>query len=385
MVKSAVNKPILVALLAVSMLVTAGVQEGWAADTIRVGLSIPLSGPAAWMGEDYRMGAILAVEAINAAGGVAGKRLQLFEADDACTPAQAASAYRKLIDFDRVDVIVGAGCSGPTLAAMPIVQQSRIVNLTPASTNPDITRRAGVGGNPWQFRLNVDDSIMADAFAAYIAERAKSVTIFAANNDFGRGAAQEYRERFAELGVQVVGVEYFEQGQADYRPTLTKVKAQNPEALLLIMEAKDGAVFVRQFHEVGMTQRIFSRGSLVTAEFIEAMGTDVAMGEGIEEATLWALGQDPELDRLHQERWNTPPRAHGAMAYYAMHVLAAAIEQSGKTDRAGIREALAAVSVELPGLGKIEFDDYNQAHPNMVITRLEGGQVRLIQTLPTAP
>jgi branched-chain amino acid transport system substrate-binding protein len=356
----------------------------WAqGDIIKVGLSAPLSGPVAWMGEDYTHGATLATEIINKKGGVLGKQIKLFTADDACSPAQAAGSYRKLIDFDAVDVIIGAGCSGPTLAAMPIVEKAEIANLTPASTNPDITRRAGVGGNRWQFRLNVDDSLMARHFAKYIGEQAKSVTLLAANNDFGRGAVAAYKEEFGKVGVRFAGEEYFEQGQADFRPTLTRIKGQNPEAILLVMEGKDAAVFIRQFQEVGMKQKIFARGSVVTAEFIEALGKDVQFGEGIQEATLWAIGQDSELDNAYKVRWGTPPKAHGAMAYYAMLAMAQAIQNSGKTNRAGIRDALQALKVELPGLGSIDFDDHNQAHPNVVITQLKEGKVTLLKKIPT--
>jgi len=266
---------------------------------------------------------------------------------------------------------------------MPIVEKAEIANLTPASTNPDITRRAGVGGNRWQFRLNVDDSLMARHFAKYIGEQAKSVTLLAANNDFGRGAVAAYKEEFGKVGVRFAGEEYFEQGQADFRPTLTRIKGQNPEAILLVMEGKDAAVFIRQFQEVGMKQKIFARGSVVTAEFIEALGKDVQFGEGIQEATLWAIGQDSELDNAYKVRWGTPPKAHGAMAYYAMLAMAQAIQNSGKTNRAGIRDALQALKVELPGLGSIDFDDHNQAHPNVVITQLKEGKVTLLKKIPT--
>lgn len=360
------------------------VGAAFAQEAIKVGVAVPLSGPVAWIGEDYLHGATLAVEQINEQGGIDGRELKLFEADNACTPGQATSAYRKLIDLDQVDVILGGACSGPTLAAMPIIDQAGIAQLTATATNPDITKNAGAGGNQWQFRINVDDSIMAEVFAKYIADNVGSITIFAINNDFGRGAAAAYTEQFGNLGVDVVSTEYFEQGQADYRPTLTSVKSKDPEALLLVMEGKDASVFIRQMHELGMEQRVFARGSVVSSEFIEAMGEDVDLGEGIEEASIWALGQDPELDEQYEARWGTPTHAHGAMAYYAVKVLAEALKNTDSLDRAGIRDALAQVDMELPGLGKVSFDDHNQAHPNMTITVLQGGEVTIQDILPTS-
>ena len=360
------------------------VSTAFAQGPVKVGVAVPLSGPVAWIGEDYMHGATLAVEQINEQGGIDGRQLKLFEADNACTPGQAASAYRKLIDLDQVDVILGGACSGPTLAAMPIIDQAGVAQLTATATNPDITNNAGAGGNKWQFRINVDDSIMANVFAKYIADAVNSITIFAINNDFGRGAAAAYNEQFKNLGVDVLSTEYFEQGQADYRPTLTSVKSKNPEALLLVMEGKDASVFIRQMNELGMDQRVFARGSVVSSEFIEAMGQDVDLGEGIQEASIWALGQDPELDKQYEARWGTPTHAHGAMAYYAVNVLATALKNASSLDRAGIREALAQVDTDLPGLGKVSFDDHNQAHPNMTITVLQNGEVHIQDVLPTS-
>lgn len=369
---------VLVTLLAVF------VSAASAQEPIKVGVSAPLSGPVAWIGEDFMHGATLAVELINEQGGIDGRPLQLFEADNACTPGQAAGAYRKLIDLDQVAVILGGACSGPTLAAMPIIEQAGVAQLTSTATNPDITKNAGVGGNSWQFRINVDDSIMAEVFAQYIADAVDSITIFAINNDFGRGAAAAYTEQFGNLDVDVVSTEYFEQGQADYRPTLTAVKSRGPEALLLVMEGKDASVFIRQMHELGMDQRVFARGSVVSSEFIEAMGDDIDLGEGIQEASIWALGQDPELDALYEARWGTPTHAHGAMAYYAVNVLATALKNASSLDRAGIRDALAQVDTELPGLGKVSFNDHNQAHPNMTITVLQDGEVHIQEILSTS-
>jgi branched-chain amino acid transport system substrate-binding protein len=323
------------------------------------------------------------VEQINAAGGVLGRPLQIITADNGCTPDGAVSAARKLIDLDQVDVILGGGCSGATLGAMPVIQQAQIVQLTDVSSNPTITANAGpAGGNIWQFRINADDSIIAKTFSNDIAKEAKSVVVYASNNDFGRGAVDAYNLSLPKAGVEVKGVEFYQPGQADYRSGLAKVQTQNPDALLMIMESQDAAIFVRQLDEVGFKPKLFARGSVVTPEFVELIKDQPSLGEGLREASLWAVGEDPAFDSAFQLRYGKLPPANGSGPYYAAKVLAEAIRIAGKADRTSIREGLTKVDMQLPW-GHVKFDDHNQAHPNITVSVIKDGKIQLLSVLPT--
>jgi branched-chain amino acid transport system substrate-binding protein len=356
-----------------------------AGEPIRVGINIPLSGPVGFLGQDEKLGYELALEEINAAGGVLGRPLQLFYADNQCNPTEGVSAHRQLLDLHKVVVTIGAACSSVTLAIMPIAEEAQIPNLVQSSTNPDITRRSGIGGNIWNFRLNVDDSIMATHYSKLIAEKASSVVMIAANNDWGRGAVAAYQPHFEQLGVEFLGAEYFEQGQPDYRPLLTKIKAQDPEALLLIMESRDAATLLRQMKEMGWEPRplIFARGSVVTTEFAELIADDCSLGDGVMEATLNANGIYPEFDRKFEEKYGHPPHLSSGLAYSALYAVARAIEAAGSAEPAAIREGFTKLDYEDPIMGKVKFDEYNQNHPNMVITTMENCQVKLLQVIPT--
>jgi len=360
-----------------------GQLNGQAADPIKIGICKPMTGPTGFLGQNEKPAFEMALEEINAAGGVLGRPLKLIYTDNQCIPTEGVNAVRKLIDLDKVDVIIGCACSSVTLAVMPVIEQAKIPMLTLSATNPQITQLAGVGGNIWEFRLNVDDSLIAKTLGKLIAERAKKVVMYGENNDWGRGAVKAYSEVFKANGVTLLSGEYYELGQSDFRPSLTKVKGMNPEALLLIMQGRDASVLVRQMKEVGFRPLIFSRGTVVGPEFIEAVRDDCTLGDGIMEATLHAYGINPEFDKKFEQKYGQKPRLHGGIAYAGLKALAKAIELGGKVNPDAIRQGLKKLDYVDKSMGPIRFDDHNQAHTWMAITTLKNCNVELLKVVPT--
>jgi branched-chain amino acid transport system substrate-binding protein len=360
------------------------------AQPIRVGFASAMSGPSAITGEGVVWGATMAVEDINAKGGIMGHKVEAFFADNKGTPGEAVSAVRKLVDVDKVDVIVGQTHSGACLGAMPIIKELGVPQVTEACSNPKIREMSGVGGNQWQFRVNIDDAIMANTFSKYIGQQVKSVSIVAQNDDFGRGAAAAYDAAFKKFGVTLVSTEFFDRGQADYRPLLAKIKRANPDAVLLVMLASDASVFLRQYRELGLKQRLFARGSVATVEFLELAKDNPSIGDGVIEATFWTAALDPEWEKRWLERWKTPVRVHGSLAaltfkYAVVPAIELALKKYGKADRKTIRDALEQIDVKDTPLGPIKFDDHHQAWINMVLIEMKGGQLRLLEKIPTSP
>ncbi len=251
-------------ILALLMTVVAA-APAWA-QPVRVGFASAMSGPSAITGEGVVWGATMAVEELNARGGIMGRKVEAYFADNKGTPGEAVSAVRKLVDVDKVDVIIGQTHSGACLGAMPIIKELGVAQVTEACSNPKIRELSGKGGNEWQFRVNIDDVIMANTFAKSIAQQVKSASVIAQNDDFGRGAAAAYDAAFKKFGVKLLSTEFFDRGQADYRPLLTKIKRANPDAVLLVMLASDASVFLRQLRELGLKQRLYARGSVATVE-----------------------------------------------------------------------------------------------------------------------
>ena len=368
--------------------VSAGAQ---APPPIRIGFASAMSGPAAITGEGVRWGATLAVEEINAKGGVMGRKLEAFFADNKAQPGEAVSAVRKLVDVDQVDVIIGQTHSGACLGAMPVVKELGVPMVIEACSHPQIRALSGKGGNEWTFRVALDDEIMAYTFARYMARQGvKSSSILAMNNDFGHGAANAYDAAFKKANIKLLSTEFFDPGQPDYRPVLTRLKRTNPEAILAIILASDGAPFMRQFRELGLTQRVFSRGSLGSAEFLYQVRDNPKIGDGVIEASYWITGLDPEWDKKWTERYKVPPRIHGSLAaitlkWAVVPALEIALKKHGKADRQTIRAALEEVDVKDSPLGPIKFDANHQAWINMILIEIRDGQLHILEKLSTSP
>jgi branched-chain amino acid transport system substrate-binding protein len=357
---------------------------------IKVGFSSAMTGPSAITGEGVKWAAQMLADEYNAKGGIMGRKIELYFGDNAGTPGEAVSAVRRLVDVDKVDVIVGQTHSGACLGALPVVKELQVPMVIEACSNPKIRELIGKNGNEWAFRVNPDDIMLANQFAKYIAQSTKTVSIFAQNDDFGRGAAAAYDAAFKKTGIKLVSTEFFDRGQADYRPVLTRVKRANPEAVLLVMLASEGSVFMRQFREVGLTQKLYARGSMATVEFLHQVQDSPSIADGLVEATYWTPALDPAWEKQWLERWKVPVRVHGSLAAIAFrYALAPAIEQAikktGKADRKAIRDALETVDVADTPVGRIRFDDTHQAFINMLLVQINGGQLKLLEKIAIQP
>ena len=382
------RKPALTVLLgAISLAACGGTTAGSSGQTkspIVIGVSAPTSGSSASVGQDLVEGAKLAAKEINAKGGVDGRQIQIHVADNACDPATGINAVGKLIDEDNVSAIIGSSCSSVTLAVMPVIQRSRVVQLTAGSTNPKITQDAGIGGNQWEYRLNIDDSIMAASFSKVIAKEARSVVLIGSNDDYGRGAAGAFVEDFKPLGTQILGTEYYTRGQADFRPMLTKIKGQAPGGIIVIADAPDAGPMALQAQEVGLTNvKVYGRGTVVTPEF-QNLVKNPAVWDGAKEVNRWAP-QSSKFESSYQAEYGRAPRVTAALPYYAVTVLAQAIKQGNSADRASIQKQLAKISMCIPEIGPVQFDDHHQAHPDMFITQWDHGAIKTLSREPTGP
>lgn len=350
--------------------------------TVKIGLAAAFSGETAYYGQDSKIGVELALEELKKSR--PDTKFELVTADDECTPQGGASAFRRLADVDKVDVILGSPCSSGTLGGMPTLTKSKVPAMTFGATNAKITAEAGDGGNAYMWRMNVDDSIMGKYWAKYIADAGiKRVAILAANNDFGRGAADLYKTLLPDAGVTLGDTEFYDLGSSDLRPQLTKIRAAKPQALITFAEPPDCAQMLRQMHEMGLDLKMYGRGGCATAEGIEATGNP-KLAEGVREATYWAptASQKDMLAAYKAKEKKDIPAYNTALAYYGMMTLAEAVKQGGN-DRAGIQEGLGKVDFDT-GIGPITFDDHNQAHPNMFILEVAKGKVKVLETVDTS-
>ena len=353
-------------------------------EPVKIGLSAAFTGPTAYLGQSAQNAVQMAVDAYNAKGGMKGRPVQIVTEDNQNQPSVAVTSVRKLIDSDGAVAVLGELGSSVTIASMPVFLEKKVPNIAYVDTNAKIYDMMGAGGNPWAFRINADDNTMAQPFADLAQQLHKSYAIIAQNDDFGRGAQAIYAPLFSKSGVKVTSSNYYDIGTADFRPILTKVKAENPEAIFYIGLANDGAVMFHQYAELGMTQPVVSRGALATNEFIDRIKDIPHVADGVQEAIVWTPGEDPDMEAEYQQRYGQPVVVHGAMAYYAWQTLQHALDIATAPDSQAIRDAIAKVDFEQRGLGPIKFDDHNQAYPNMALATIEDGKIKFLKTLPTA-
>jgi branched-chain amino acid transport system substrate-binding protein len=355
---------------------------------IKIGIAAAFSGAIAYVGEGEMMGATLALEEMG--GKIAGYPIILIPADNAGDPALAVTAVRRLVDVDKVDLILGSGTSNATLAVLPLLPELGIVQLNVDSSSTKIYDASGDGRNEWSFRAMNDSNILSIGFAPFIAEKTKSISFIAYNDDYGRSTVASIEPLLTGLGVNFMGGEYFERGASDVRPLLLKIKEANPESLLITATEGDAITVLRQFKELGMTQKLFGlNSSIVTPLFNEMSKDEPGLNEGVLEGKNYSSGMDPAFDEAFVKRWGTAPSSHRSYYYHAMkYIVGPAIELAasygGDITRESIKRALKELRVETP-LGNIWFDDHNQAYNKMAVSTVKDGVIVLIAVIPTNP
>lgn len=374
------NKGMVTAMLmAFISLSSCAIKEG----SIRIGYVGPLTGSVALVGNEGVKGVTLAVEQINAAGGLLGRPLKLYVADDKCNPAESVSATRKIITRDKVVATIGHGCSSATLAAMPINQQEKIPHVVETSTNPMITVRAGVGGNRWIFRPNLPDDMNATVFAKMIVELGgENVSFLLVNDDWGRGVASSFKRVVESEGGKVLNVDYYEEGETNFMSVLTKIKGLNPDALLVAARTGSGAVIMKQYTELGMKMLVFNQGEMINEQFVKLVGKEIA--QGLIGCESWYPGiQDPMNKKFEEDyiaRWGYDPIEHSAYSYVGVQLIAEAIRISQSATPEAIREGLTKVDLKTIA-GHVRFDEHNQAWTWVVIAKIDDGKVKVMKAV----
>ena len=218
------------------------------AQPIVIGVSTPQTGVAAVASEWEMWGVNLAVEEINASGGLlGGRKIELMVLDNKCNPSEAVNVANKLVEA-KVVAIEGAHCSSAHLASMKIVADAKIPMITGIASNPQITELAGPGRNEYSFRISPSDSAMMNALGIYLGDKKvfKSVAIIGEDTDFGRGGADAFKAVAEKAGVTVVSTDFHPQNAPDFTTILTRIQQRRPDAIATFQVGGDSINFLRQ-------------------------------------------------------------------------------------------------------------------------------------------
>src|SRR5580698_3821802 len=335
-----------------------------AQEPIVIGVSTAQTGPAAVAAEWELWGVNLALEEINAAGGVLGRKLEILVMDNKCNPSEAVNVANKLVEA-KVVAIEGAHCSSGHLASMKIIQDAKIPMITGIASNPQITDLSGVGGNDYAFRISASDTAMMDALGIYLADKKpfKTVALVGEDSDFGRGGADAFKSIVVpKAGVQVVSTDIFPQNTPDFTSILTRLQQRRPDAIATFILGGDAINFLRQAMQIGMhipyTGRIELGGR--NQPIIEAGG----MEKSVSAWQYSALVDSPQNKAFAEKikaKHNSEPYLQTWAGYDCIRVLAQAIKDANSTDGTAIKDAIKKMSFTNVMGKTVTFDDHNQA------------------------
>ena len=354
-----------------------------AQETVRIGVVQPTTGPVAYDGNIYVNTVKMIVDDMNAKGGVLGKKIELLVEDGACNPAQSVNAAEKLVTRDKVVALLGAFCSTSTAAMMEVAKKHKVPHITGISTAAQLTEQ----GNPYFFRAVATTPMLGNAFGGVLpaAVKAKRFAFLVLNDDWGRSMAASYPKSIENAGGQIVATEFFQQSDLQFLSQITKVKAANPDAIVLAANTQQAAALSKQIRDLGVTVPLIGEGSWTSDSYLKLAGPASDGVYGLVEYvyTIKNPINDTFVKEFQAKLKENPTKFAGA-AHNAIHIMVDAIKRAGAADPEKIRVALE--KTDYNGLvGNIKFDDKHQAYGQTVyLAHVKGGVPEVVATAKIA-
>jgi branched-chain amino acid transport system substrate-binding protein len=331
-------------------------ESGMRSEPIRLGYIGPLTGDAVSFGTDTVNGARMAVEEVNAAGGMNGRKVSLIAEDGRCNGADAASAAQKLVNIDKVVAIIGGQCSSETLGAAPITEAAKVILLSPVSSNPDVTH-----AGEFVFRVYPSDALKGTALANYFAKsNFTKIAIISENTDFCKGIHDSIKDALKN-GASLVFDETVDPGTKDYRTLFTRLKDIDFDVFLVNGQSDSTvAAMVQQMRELGLTQPIVGTD---TADSVTLGQIAKEAVEGLRALSVPSLSKsDPQggpFVQTFEEKYGTPQVGFffAALSYEATRLLLETIGTVG-TDGESLRDGLLGMNGYRSVIGTMTFDEF---------------------------
>jgi len=357
-------------------------NSGSESKTIKVGVNLELSGGVASYGESLENGIDIAVDEINKKGGIKGKKIELVKVDNKSEAAEATNGAIKLTSQDKVTAIIGAATSGNTVAQAQIANDTKTILLTPSGTSPNVTVADNGKLNEYVFRTSFIDPFQGIVAANFAAKELKlnNAAIFADSaSDYAKGLAASFKETYEKAGGKVVAEEAYVAKDTDFRATLTRIKAKNPQFIFIPGYYEEVGLIVKQARELGITVPLMGADGWDSPKLVELAGAEALNNTFI---TNHYTSGDPDetiqkFVTTYKEKYNgESPNAFNALGYDTVYLLADAIERAGGTDTAKIKEALENTKDLSRITGKITIDkDHNPIKSATVLEYKDGKQV----------
>lgn len=353
------------------------------AQPIKIANIVELSGAGATSGTNFRDGVMLAVNEINAAGGILGHRIETTTADTQSNPGVAKGLAQKAID-DDVFAVFGPVFSGSIMVSMTETRRAEIPNFTGGEA-ASITKQ----GNPYIFRTSFTQETAMPKIARYMAGplKAKTIALIYVNNDYGKGGRESLMKAIAPLGLKIVSDISTEQNQVDFSAAVLKAKQSNADVVFVYTNEEESARALRELRKQGVSKPIVGETTLVGQKVIELAG-DAANG-AVAHVGLTVDAPMPAMRAFRakfEKAYRYTPDHNGIKGYTGVYILKAAIEKVGKLDRKAVAQAMHGLKVSAarePGvILDVSFDNNGDLDRESFLVEARNGKQEIKEILP---
>jgi len=357
--------------------------SAWAQDTVKIPNIIELSGAGATVGNNWKNGSSLAVEEINAAGGILGKKIQLEFVDTGSDPGKARAAIQRALD-DKPVAIFGPIYSGSVSATLQLTNEAQVPQVIGGEA-ANLTAQ----GSKYLFRTSFGQNVSMPKIANYLRDevKAKSLAIIYVNNDFGKGGRNAIMKELESRGIKVLADLSTESGQADFAADVVKLKGANADAIFVYLNEEESARFLIEAKKQGLDKPLIGETTLLGQKVID-LAKDAANGvKGHVGLTVDApIPAIQAFGKKFEAKFNYKPDHNGVKGYIAPYMIKAAAEKAGKLDAKAIAEALHGLTItpdRVPGiLIEATWDDTGEIDRISFLAEVKEGKQVITQTLP---
>jgi branched-chain amino acid transport system substrate-binding protein len=354
-----------------------------AAEPVKIGITTILSGPMADRGQSEQYGAQLALDSINQTGGVLGRPVEAFYADNACKPEVGVPATRRLLEQEHVSVVIGALCTPVTHAIMPVMEQAKVPLVIATSAGQDFVDASGVGGNDYAFKTIPSEVDIERGLVRWLKSKdVTSIAIVADDGEFQHANAIAVAKAAKDAGISITADETIPKDTKDFSGIFSKLKAGAPAEVVAILAASTTGFF--QGYEaaawkVPVTGRFDLAGALaaVSPQFREAGGMSGLTGV----AVFTPMLDRPKVQEFvasYKSRYGLVPTQRSFFVYEATYLVVDAIRRAGSDQPAAIKQALKTTAMPSRLGGSYAPDDHNHAHTPLQILGLRDGKPAVI-------
>lgn len=367
----------------------------WGAEPIKIGAFFALSGPAAFIGTPTKLVAEMVTEKINKEGGINGRPIQLVIGDTESDPTKAVMVFKKFVNVDRVDAVIGPTRTDTGMAVKKLAHEAQMPTVMTVGGDPVIMGGEKYGPFDWVFKTPQRSSTAVQKVYEFLKKRnVKKIALITSSDGFGKDGKGWLLKFAPEYGFEIVADESFEPSDTDMTPQLTKIKATPAEYIICWTIGPAGSIVAKNVRQLGIEKPLFQCHGLPDPKYIELTGA-ASEGNLMPSTKLMAADQLPDTDpqkpvilefiRLYNEVYQFnkqfPINTHSGYAWDAMYLIANAMKKVG-TEKVKVRQAIENTKgyVGISGIYNLSPEDHNGLGlDSLIIVKIEGGKWKMVE------